>query len=152
MKTQKHFQGEIRFLENIYEQLDMGEPLFSAIIKASHDIPKGWADELTYAGQYLTHAQQSGLSRFESLDFLARQTQQPRLRELFQLFIEYEQLGSSLQYNLHQIIEHRILEMYTEIEKRIEQAPYKLMLPLFGCIFSGVWLFLVAALISVMSN
>lgn len=140
---------EIFFLETLYEQVDMGEPLFPAIIKACEQAQHTPSGELSFVGRYLKHAELNGVSRHEILCSVAHFARTPHLGHLFSWFSEYEKLGGAVQGNLEQLIQNRMFEIYTDVEKKIEAAPLKLMGPLFLFTLSGVWLFLASTIIAV---
>lgn len=156
-KNDISLQVELLFLEALYEQLDVGESLFNAIVIACSRVPQhgrlrklGGEWRFRLIGSMLRESQKNGLSHQEVLDALKIHLDHTRLGELFDILSHQYHLGGDIQNNIQEVISYRIFEAYTDIEQKVEKAPIKLMLPLFACTFVGAWLFIGAALMAVM--
>lgn len=146
-------QSELLLLESLYEQVDVGEPLFSALVESCRRVPASLGgSRLVLVGQALHHAQENGLSHQEALLQIQSHVNQSRLSELFSGILHQSALGGDIQQTLCEWISYRMFEIYALLEQRVEQAPIKLLLPLFAFTFVGAVLLMGAALLSVIGG
>ncbi len=143
-------QNEVLFLEALYEQIDIGEPLYEGLKKASARLSK--TSSFGFIARFLSHSERNGLSHYESLKTISAYSHCEKVKKLFFTFASYEKMGTPVHKQIKTLIQSRMKEAYIEMEKRIETAPVKLLAPLFLFTFIGVWLFIGATFVALMQQ